>query len=137
MYSYDFGQATQFLLSLKDKFSTDDFIVVIESGWMNGSNWHLSKYDTMRSAAKKGEGLGRNFQVGMCLESLCKAYDIPYRLQPPLRKCWKGKDGKITHDELVEVTGYEKKVSNQETRDATLLAWNEAQLPIRIKTILC
>lgn len=49
-----------------------------------------------------------------------------------LRKGWKGKDGKITHDELASFTGLMGR-TNQDVRDAALLAWAFAGLPIRVK----
>jgi hypothetical protein len=59
----------------------------------------------------------------------------------PLAKCWRGIDGKITHLELREVVhNAEYRIdarhtvrSNQEERDATLIAWNYANLPMRVK----
>lgn len=135
--SYDFGTLVDYLIKFKNrcnnKIDNNGFIVVIEAGWLNRSNWHLSSKDNVASASKKGEYLGRNFQVGFCLESICQQYDIPYKLQPPLRKCWKGNNGKITHEEFLSVTNYDRNRTNQETRDAGLLAWNEAGFPIVIK----
>lgn len=44
----------------------------------------------------------------------------------PLKKCWKGKDGKITHEELnqqLKMYGFEPlKRTNQDQRDSVLLA---------------
>ena len=48
---------------------------------------------------------------------------------PPLRKIWKGKDRKITHEELTAIVG-KIKHTNQEGRDAALLAWVHAGLPL-------
>lgn len=44
------------------------------------------------------------------------------------------KDGKITHEELAYFTGIMGR-TNTEMRDAALLAWNHAGLPIRVKPI--
>jgi len=52
----------------------------------------------------------------------------------PLRKYWKGKDGKITPQELQSFTGFKGR-SNQDGRDAALIAWVYAGLPIRISHI--
>ena len=52
-------------------------------------------------------------------------------------KCWKGKDRKITHEELdtivrwVNDTGLPRKRSNQEERDALLLAGEKSGFPIK------
>jgi hypothetical protein len=66
---------------------------------------------------------------------MCKHYGIEAVEQRPLQKHWRGKDGKITHEELASFTGIMGK-TNQEGRDAALLAWVCAGLPIRLKTSL-
>lgn len=110
------------------------FLVVIEAGWLNKAHWHLTPYDSKASAAAKGNAAGRNHEVGRKIAECCEAWDIPYKLVKPLRKCWRGKDGKITHEELAYFT-HIKGRTNQEGRDAALLAWNEAGLPVRVKPI--
>lgn len=108
-------------------------MVVIEAGWLNKSNWHLNGKDTKAVAAAKGNNAGRNHEVGRKIAEMCEYWDIPYTLMKPLRKCWKGKDGKITHEELTSFTPVKGR-TNQEGRDAALLAWKYAGLPIRKKT---
>lgn len=105
------------------------FIVVIEAGWLNRSNWHT--HGNAQMAAAIGRSTGMNHQTGILLAEMCQYYGIPYRLQKPLKKYWKGKDGKITHAELKAFTGVEGR-TNQEERDAALLAWVETGLPIKI-----
>ena len=51
----------------------------------------------------------------------------------PLRKCWRGQDGKITHAELAQFIPGLPARSNQEERDAALLAWTYAGFPVKIK----
>lgn len=106
-----------------------NFIVVIEAGWLNRSNWHT--HGNAKLAAAIGRSTGMNHQTGILLAQMCDYYKIPYKLQKPLKKCWKGKDGKITHAELKAFTGIEGR-TNQEERDSALLAWCEAGLPIKI-----
>lgn len=108
------------------------FVVVIESGWMNLPNWHIQGHNA-RAAAAIGKQTGRNHEVGRLLVEMLEHHGVPVELQMPLRKCWKGKDGKITAEELKAFTGYSGR-SNQDERDAMLLAWNYANLPIRIVT---
>lgn len=103
--------------------------VVIEAGWLNRSNWHT--HGNAKMAAAIGRSTGMNHQTGILLAEMCASLGIPYRLQKPLRKCWKGKDGKITHAELKAFTQIEGR-TNQEERDALLLAWTAAGLPIRL-----
>lgn len=105
------------------------FIVVIEAGWFNRSNWHT--HGNAKLAAAIGRSTGMNHQTGILLAQMCDYYKIPYKLQKPLKKCWKGKAGKITHAELKAFTGIEGR-TNQEERDAALISWREAGLPIKI-----
>ena len=104
--------------------------VVIEAGWLNGSNWHVkqNRYMTARKAAAIGRSVGMNHQTGMLIEQICRYYlELPTELQRPFQKCWKGKDGKITQEEMTEVTGWEKLPRmNQDQRDALLIAWTHA-----------
>lgn len=96
--------------------------VVVEAGWLNAPNWHLGFRDTKQMAAAKGKSLGRNHQRGMDIIELLKYRGIDVEGVPPLDKVWRGKDRKITHAELVRIVG-EVKHTNQEGRDAALLAW--------------
>lgn len=108
-------------------------VVVIEGGWLNHSVWHVLPNDTKAVAAKKGYAVGQNHQTGMFLQEFCERIGLRYKVVKPLRKCWSGPDHKITHNELVEFTGLLDRRTNQEERDAALLAWVEAGLPIRIR----
>jgi hypothetical protein len=63
----------------------------------------------------------------------CKAIGIDVIEQWPLKKCWKGPDGKITHAELAHFVPGLPSRTNSEERDAILLMWNEATLPMKIK----
>jgi hypothetical protein len=57
-------------------------------------------------------------------------YKIPAQPKKPLLKCWKGRDRKITHEELVEQMRimrivFPHKRTNQEERDAALICMME------------
>lgn len=106
--------------------------VVVEAGWMNQGNWHLRNCDTKAVAVAKGVHQGRNEQVSRLIGEMCAHFGIPYEFIKPLRKTWRGKDGKITHEELAYFTGITGH-TNQEGRDAALIAWVYAGLPIRVK----
>ena len=115
-------------------------VVYVEAGWKNKSNWHLSPKDTRASAAKKGEHVGRNQETGRKIVETLLHYGVEVVEQSPLRKCWQGKDGKITHQEmerLCEMSGivFNASRTNQEERDAALLAITCSGLPIRYKVI--
>lgn len=108
-----------------------EMIVIVEAGWLN------DKSNFRNSPGKSGEriakNVGANHQVGKLILEMCRFYDIPCMEIAPLRKTWKGKDGKITHEEISYFIPDFPKQSNQETRDACLLAWNYANFPIKVK----
>lgn len=116
--------------------SCQDVKVIIEAGWINKSNWHIACRDSRRNAAAKGNAVGRNHEVGRKLAEMCEHWGIPCQLVKPLRKVWRGKDGKITATELQSITGYKGR-TNQEGRDAALLSWVYAGLPIVIQVDKC
>ena len=106
--------------------------VYVEAGWMNRTNWHLKKWDNRGQVVAKGVSQGRNEQVSRLLGEMCEAYGLSWQFLKPFRKVWGGRDRKITHDELCEVTGLMYGRTNQEMRDAALIAWVSAGLPVRI-----
>ena len=107
--------------------------VYIEAGWMCRTNWHLKYRDNRGQVVAKGVSQGRNEQVSKTIGEMCGHYGLDWMHVKPLRKCWKGPDRKITHDELCMVTGVVYGRTNQEMRDAALIAWVEAGLPVRIR----
>lgn len=110
----------------------DKVSVYIEGGWLNNGNWHLLGRMTVARAAAIGRSVGRNHQTGMLIEQMARRMGYDVRVVKPLRKCWRGKDGKITAKELQAVTSYAKRC-NQDARDAVLLAWVYAGLPVRVR----
>ena len=103
----------------------NDVVVVVEAGWLNKSNWHISFRDNAWLAAAKGIAVGRNQQVGKCLVELLRAENIQVVEQKPLRKVWR--KGKISHAELSKLVHLDQKRTNQEMRDAALLAYYESK----------
>jgi hypothetical protein len=73
-------------------------------------------------------------ETGKKLVEMLENYGIEVSLQRPLVKCWAGADRKITHAEITDVCGWDKKRSNQEERDAMLIAWYASGLPIKVRT---
>lgn len=110
-------------------------IIVIEGGWNHTRTHRRSKYDNFGTASKKGYNVGRNHQRGMDIFQIAEYIGLEVTEQMPLKKIWKGREGKITHEELAYFTGIEAKRTNQEERDATLIAWNYANFPIRVNLI--
>lgn len=110
--------------------SGESLVVVIEAGWMNAKScFHTAQG---KSAEKIAKDVGANHETGRKIIEMCKHYGIEVVQHIPLVKCWKGKDRKITHEELASFTGLTGR-TNQDARDAALLAWVFANLPIRVK----
>jgi hypothetical protein len=108
--------------------------VYVEAGWLITHNWHVNSKDNKRTASAKGNSAGRNHEVGRKIIELCKHYGIDVSTILPLRKCWSGKDGKITQWEIEQFIPNFPKSSNQEVRDSALISWHMAGFPIQIKT---
>jgi hypothetical protein len=108
--------------------------VIVECSWGEAHNWHLKISDSKAVAAKKGYAVGAMHETGKKLVEMLENYGIEVSLQRPLVKCWAGADRKITHAEITDVCGWDKKRSNQEERDAMLLAWYASGLPIKVRT---
>lgn len=113
-------------------FLPDKTLVVVEAGWLNKPNWHLTAKDSARIAAAKGNSTGRNHETGRKIVEMARHYGLHVEEAKPLRKCWRGRDGKITHEELIQFIPGLPKRTTQDIRDAALLAWTYAGLPIRI-----
>lgn len=124
------------LLEYLSAFEADcNVVVVVEAGWKNATtNFHGGHGGI---AQKIALSVGRNQQVGHCLVEMCEHWGIPVVEKAPLRKMWNGPDRKITQEEIEAFVPDFPKRSNQEGRDAALLAWDYANFPIRIlpKTI--
>lgn len=113
------------------KFMNENLIVIIEGGWLNHGNWHLPSVCSKFKAAAQGRSVGMNHQTGILIAEMCEYLFIPFQVVKPLQKIWSGHDRKITHEELATITGIHGR-TNQEERDAALLAWWYAGFPIRI-----
>lgn len=109
--------------------------VIIEAGWLNKTHWHVCATDSRQAAAAKGNAVGRNHETGRKIAEMCGYWGIPHELVRPLSlkfrglNLWRGKDGKISAEELAAITGLRGR-TNQEARDAALIAWTWAGLPV-------
>ena len=137
---YTFPKLMDYLRMTKEM--QKNFLVVIEGGWLNQSNWHIKKAtsyvrDPLARAAAIGRSTGMNAQTGILIGEMCESLNIPCKIVKPLKKNWSGKDGKITQDELQYIVGEQKKLPrmNQDMRDASLIAWVYAGLPIKVKPV--
>lgn len=114
----------------KGEETHESLIVVVEAGWMvKKSNFHDAQGHRAEKIAKD---VGANHETGRKVVEMCRHYGIKVLEHAPLRKGWKGKDGKITHEELASFSGIMGR-TNQDARDAALLAWAFSGLPIRVK----
>ena len=120
----------------KSRFSGKMLQVVVEAGWHNQkSNFH--GYYGHR-AEKIAKNVGANHETGKKIIEICVHWEIPVIEMAPLplriggMNMWSGPNGKITHEELLAVTGHKAARTNQEERDAALLAWRLAGLPLKI-----
>lgn len=114
-------------------------LIVIEDS-DTATNWHLNKiqYESMplMNKLRKAAAIGRS--AGMChatlrhLQEVSEGMGLTVRMQQPLRKLWNSKDGKMSQAEALQFMPGLPSRCNQEVRDAALLAWCEAELPIRI-----
>ena len=116
----------------------ESVVVIVEAGWMNESNWHIGMIRSIAAAAKTGLKTGRNHEVARKIAEMSRHYGLETKEVKPLRKCWKGKNGKITHDELngmLEASGITPMTgrTNQEMRDAVLLAVFHSGIPVRMR----
>lgn len=106
--------------------------VVVEASWSTAHNWHGKANDGKKVAGRKGYDVGRNHQTGMDIIDLLRHRGIEVVERPPLLKVWRGRDGKITHEEMTPLCGWDRKRSNQEERDALLLAWDFSEKIMKI-----
>lgn len=107
-------------------------VVVVEAGWMNHGNYHTQKWHGRQAAASIGRDQGRNEQTSRLIGEMLQHWGIPYVFKKPLAKMWGGHDRKITAPELEALTRQRLGRTNQESRDAALLAWVHASLPLHL-----
>ena len=114
------------------KVDGKDIIVVMEDSDL-ATNWHYNSRDSKAVCAAKGRSVGLCHATARHLKECAENFGLEVVMMKPLRKFWKGRDGKITHDEALYFMRGLPKQTNQEGRDAALLAWAYADYPIRQK----
>jgi len=115
-------------------------IVVIEIDTTTTHNWRINSKMSRQMIATMGHKQGRNYQVAQTLIQYMEFYGVEYVKQAPLRKGWRGREGKITHEELMALKGLKftkaadqrMTQTNQEERDAALLAIHWSNIPLII-----
>jgi hypothetical protein len=135
--SLDFPRLLEHLAFGKKMADDHDLkvIVIVEAGWLNESNWHVNPKDSKAMASAKGNAVGRNHETGRKIVEMAKHYGLEVQEVRPLKKIWASQDGKISHDEISQFIPSFPKRSNQEARDAALIAWNYAGFPIVVKPV--
>lgn len=137
-FSSSFPELLDYLQRMRQKELMEGVkvLVVVEDSWRISHIWKAQRGVSVREIEKMlkiAENVGRCHAVGMNIVECARYYGLEVKEQLPLKKIWKGNDGKITHEEISAFIRMGTR-SNQETRDAALLAWNEAGFPIRIIT---
>jgi hypothetical protein len=99
-------------------------VVKIEASWLISHNWTAN--GSFATSLKIANRTGANHQIGKEIVKMCEKLNINYNLIKPLKKNWKGPNGKITHKELIAIwqvqrLNFEQTKTNQEERDAILL----------------
>ena len=145
LHSMHFPQLMDSLCALKKTYSHTEkkLIVIVEAGWLiKKSNWHRG-YTTKTGKFKENSAevneliakkTGANHETGRKIIEMCTHFGIEVREKIPLSKIWTGPDGKITHAELSYFTGIKER-TNQDARDAGLIAWNYANYAIKMKVL--
>lgn len=135
-----FTDAIRFLGRLAANEKYKGVLIVIEDS-DTSTNWHCGGiiYDkrlTMEQKVRKAAAIGRS--AGLChatyrhLKEYAEELGFEVKAKKPLKKMWKGTDGKISHKELSVFVSDLPPKTNPEIRDAIMLAWDEAGFPIRI-----
>lgn len=101
--------------------------IFVEAGWKNESNWHINPSFAKKVCVEIGRRTGLNHATAKIIADIVRNYfQLDVTEIKPLKKCWKGKDGKITHEELnglLRQYGFDEiKRSNQDIRDAAAIA---------------
>ncbi len=127
----EFPVLIDYLKTEKEKADKNglNLIVVVEAAWLiPKSNWHGKQGGRAEKIAKN---VGANHETGKKIIEMCKHLKIPVVEQRPLKKIWTGRNGKITHEEIQKITGLTGR-TNQEVRDAALIAWVWAGFSVRV-----
>ena len=109
--------------------------VIVEGGWLvSKSNYHAAYGRVGECVARK---VGANHETGRKIVEVLEHWGIEHEVVHPLKKCWKGRDRKITQKELNSLLRgmgiKEMGRCNQDMRDAVLIALTYSGLPMRMK----
>ena len=109
--------------------------VIVEGGWLvSKSNYH---YARGKGGERIAKNVGANHETGRKIVEMLVHWGIQHEVVHPLKKCWRGREGKITLAELNSLLRgmgiREMGRCNQDVRDAVLIALTCSGLPMRMK----
>ena len=109
--------------------------VIVEGGWLvSKSNYH---YARGKGGERIAKNVGANHETGKKIVEMLEHWGIQHEVVHPLKKCWRGREGKITKEEmdsLLQGSGLPPLARcNQDVRDSALLALTYSGLPMRMK----
>ena len=117
LYNLNFFELFDFFNQvLSQKGKSEEILIVIEAGWLNGGNWHTKNKGSAALNAKIGNNTGRNHETGRKIVEMCEYLEIPFKLLRPTTSKLKAKIFKS----ITKIEGR----TNQETRDAMMLIFN-------------
>lgn len=100
--------------------------IYVEAGYLIGTVWHASRRDSPAAAAAKGRSVGRNHEAARYIIRGIEHLGLTAHEVKPLRKMG---GRKASHRLFCAITGYKGSRTNQETRDAGLIAYHYAAPP--------
>ena len=114
---------------------TSPLKVIVEGGWLVAkSNYH---YARGKGGERIAKNVGANHETGRKIVEMLEYWGIQHEVVHPLKKYWRGREGKITLTELNSLLRgmgiREMGRCNQDMRDAVLIALTYSGLPMRMR----
>ena len=122
--SLDLFPLLDFILNMRG----DNPLLIIEHSLLISHNFTAHNAKTnINVSTKIANYVGQNHCIANVFIKFCIHNNIQYKTVKPLKKCFGVKGKKITHKQLLAIKelsdlGFNKKTTNQEERDAILLA---------------
>lgn len=130
-----FTESIRFFNELSANDNLRPLRIVIEDSDIS-VNWHYKKTDKPGIIAAIGRSVGLCHATYRHLMEYAESVGFEVIPMKPLRKCWKGHDGKITQGEIERLIPNFPKRTNQECRDSALLSWFYADFPLMLRRTL-
>lgn len=133
LQSLRFPELIGYICDITDRY--EDVLIVVELDRETTHNWHFNYKASLSKVNKMGFDVGKCIQRGTDIADMLRYLGCEVEEQKPLRKCWAGKDGKITDEEVRRLLGINitKTRTNQEERDALLIAITWTNIPLIMK----